>query len=62
MKKEMQKANGQVPEHYRKQLLKTQERVEKATKVSKRAESQGSRESVQHKELHYICPARYTKW
>jgi hypothetical protein len=35
MKKEVQEAKGQVPEHNRKQLLKVQKRVEKATKVSK---------------------------
>jgi hypothetical protein len=35
MKKEVWEAKGQVPEHYRKQLLKVQKRVEEATKVSK---------------------------
>jgi hypothetical protein len=36
MKKEAREAKGQVPEHYRKQLLKAQKRVEEATKVSER--------------------------
>jgi hypothetical protein len=36
MKKEARETKGQVPEHYRKQLLKVQKRVEKATKVSER--------------------------
>jgi hypothetical protein len=36
MKKEAWEAKGQVPEHYRKQLLKVQERVEETTKVSER--------------------------
>jgi hypothetical protein len=37
MKKEAQEAKGQVPEHYRKQLLKVQKRVEEATtKVSEK--------------------------
>jgi hypothetical protein len=36
MKKEAREAEGQVPEHYRKQLLKVQKRMEEATKVSER--------------------------
>jgi hypothetical protein len=36
MKKEALEAKGQVPEHYRKQLLKVQKRVEEATNVSER--------------------------
>jgi hypothetical protein len=36
MNKEAQEAKGHVPEHYRKQLLKVQKRVEEATKVSER--------------------------
>jgi hypothetical protein len=36
MQKEVQEAEGQVPEHYRKQLLKVQKRMEEATKVSER--------------------------
>jgi hypothetical protein len=36
LKKEAQKAKGQVPEHYRKQLLKVQKRVEEASIVSER--------------------------
>jgi ribosome recycling factor len=36
MKKEVREAKGQVSEHYRKQLLKVQKRVEEATKVSQR--------------------------
>jgi hypothetical protein len=46
MKKEMQKEKSQVPEHHRKQLMKVQKRVEKATKVSKRTEFQGNRKST----------------
>jgi DNA-directed RNA polymerase subunit F len=36
MKKEAWEAKGQVPKHYRKQLLKVQKRVKEATKVSAR--------------------------
>jgi hypothetical protein len=38
MKKEVREAKLQVPEHYRKQLLKVQKRVEEATKVSEKTE------------------------
>jgi hypothetical protein len=49
MKKEAQEAKGQVPEHYRRQLLKLQKRVEEATKVCKRTVRRILGEQKKHK-------------
>jgi len=53
MKKEVEKANGQVRTHYRKQLLKVQNRLEKEQKFLKGQleEFWESRKSTKRKEL-----------
>jgi len=57
MKKEVQDAKEQLPQHYRKKLLEVQVRVEEATKVYERAikrnfriakKARSARKSIQH--------------
>jgi 20S proteasome alpha/beta subunit len=64
MKKEVQEAKGQLPEHYRKQPFKVQMRVEEAIKVYERAIRSilGSRKH-EAQGLHSVGlrPAKHTK-
>jgi hypothetical protein len=62
MKKGVGVANGQVPTHYRKQLLKVQNRVEKERKFLKGQleEFWESRKSTKQKELFSVLQTRHT--
>jgi hypothetical protein len=63
MTNEARETKGQVSEHYRKQLLKVQKRVEEATKVSERTVRRilGEQKSMKRKELHSVRTVRHTK-